>query len=268
MRGVSFREHTLCEVARIRKGQRMFFGKDSPFLRLPAGLPRKQILFFDGIRYSVEMTVLAYHRLRTVATELSRAVSLTKEPDPTLFTAALADAWSIIDSTHRLRELISDAPGFTKKQRSVELRVFNDRTADVETLRHKVQHLRGEIRTVAETDHPVWGVLSWWSHFAEEPDILRRCQLAAGTLFQSDYPEFKLEKMWLASPVDRFELTAHGVSVSLTDTHKAVERVARAIEDALGEGLKAFPQEAPTSGADMLACIEFRRGSEDQGEPS
>jgi hypothetical protein len=246
----------------------MFFGQDSPFLRLPVGLPRKQTLFFDGIRYSVEMTALAYHRLRTVATELTRNMTRGKEPDPTLYTAILSDAWSIIDSTHRLRELIWDTPGFTKKQRSVELRVFYDRTADVETLRHKVQHLKGEIRNVAETDQPVWGVLSWWSRFEEEPDILRRCQLAAGTLFPSDYPEFKLEKMWLAPPVDRFELTAHGVRVSLTDTYEAVERVARATEEALGEGLKAVPQEAPTWGADVLACIELRRGTEGQVEPS
>jgi hypothetical protein len=40
--------------------------------------------------------------------------------------------------------------------------------------------------------------------------------------------------------VDRFELIAHGVGVSLTDTYKAVERVARATEEALGESLKAF----------------------------
>jgi hypothetical protein len=69
--------------------------------------------------------------------------------------------------------------------------------------------------------------------------------------------------------VDRFELIAHGVGVSLTDTYKAVERVARATEEALGESLKAFPQDATTSlGADVLACIELRLGSDNQGDPS
>jgi hypothetical protein len=104
--------------------------------------------------------------------------------------------------------------------------------------------------------------------FVEEPDIVRRCQLAAGTIFDSVYPAFKLGKMRLASPVDRFELIADRVRVSLPDTYKSVERVARATEEALGEGLKAFPQDAPASGADILACIELRSSSESQGEPS
>jgi hypothetical protein len=241
-----------------KKGAVMFFGKGSPFLRLPVGLPRKQILFFDGIRFSVEMTTLAYHRLRAGATELTRTMALHKEPDPTLYTVILSDAWSMIDSTHRLSELIQDAPGFTKKQRSVELRVFFERTADVETLRHKVQHLRREIHTVAETDQPVWGVLTWFSVFEEEPNIMRCCQLAAGTIFSRVQPPTKPKGMWLTSPVDRVELTAHGVRVSLTDTHKAVARVARAIEEALGDGLEAFPQEVPKSGADIFSCLEFR----------
>jgi hypothetical protein len=69
---------------------------------------------------------------------------------------------------------------------------------------------------------------------------VRRCQLAAETIFTSVYSEFKLEKLWLASPVDRFELIAHSVGVSLTDTYKAVERVVRATEEALGESSKTF----------------------------
>ena len=91
--------------------------------------------------------------------------------------------------------------------------------------------------------------------FAEEPDIVRRCQLAAGTIFDSVYPAFKLGKMWLESPVDRFELIAHRVRVWLTDTYKSVERVARATEEALGEGLKAFPQDALASGADVFWLV-------------
>jgi hypothetical protein len=98
---------------------------------------------------------------------------------------------------------------------------------------------------------------------------VRRCQLAAETIFTSVYSEFKLEKLWLASPVDRFELIAHSVGVSLTDTYKAVERVVRATEEALGESSNTFPQDATSSsGADVLACIELRLGSDNQGDPS
>jgi hypothetical protein len=241
----------------------MLFDDKSPLRNLPAGLTRKQILFMDGIRYSVGMTTLAYYRLRVSTTELTKGLAAgTQTQNPSLFTAALSDAWTIIDSTHRLRELVWDMPGITKKKRSAPLRKFYRSTENIDQLRNKVQHLKGEIRTVADTDQPVWGVLSWFSHFEEQPDIVRRCQLAAGTLFPSAGPAFKLEGVSLAPPVDRFELTAHGIRVSLTDTYEAVERVARSIEEALGEGLKALPQEAESSGSDLLACIEIRLGPE------
>jgi hypothetical protein len=42
----------------------MIIDDGSPFMQLPAALNRKQALFLDGIRYSVEMATLAHARLR------------------------------------------------------------------------------------------------------------------------------------------------------------------------------------------------------------
>jgi hypothetical protein len=241
----------------------MIFADESPFRRLPAGLPREQILFLDGIRYSVEITALAYRRLWANTATMTKAMAdQVGVKDLTHYTAALSDAWTIIDSTHRLRELIWDMPGFAKKQRSVELRVFTGNTASIEPLRNKVQHLKGEIRALADTDQPVWGILSWVSFFEEQPDIVRYCRLAAGTLSPYFGLPSKLEEMRLTPPVDRLELSAHGITVSLTDTYKAVERVARALEEALQEAFKTLPEDAQPAGGGILACLELKLGTE------
>ena len=240
----------------------MIFDDKSPFRRLPAGLPREQILFLDGIRYSVEITALAYGRLWANTAAMTKAMAdQIGVQDPNSYTAALSDAWTMIDSTYRLRELIWDMPGLAKKQRSVELRKFRGSTTSIEDLRHKVQHLKGEIRALAGTDQPVWGILSWVSLFEEQPDIVRHCRLAAGTLSPYFGPPTKLEKMLLTPPVDRLELTAHQISVSLTDTYKAVERVARALEEALQEAFKTLPKETQPAGGDILACLELKLGT-------
>jgi len=174
----------------------------------------------------------------------------------------------MIDSSYRLRELIWDMPGLAKKRRSVELRKFRGNTASIEDLRHKVQHLKGEIRPLVSTDQPVWGILSWVSLFEEKPDLVRQCRLAAGTLSPYFGPPTKLEKMWLTPPVDRVELTAHPISVSLTDTYKAVERVARALEEALQEAFKRLPKEAQPAGGGILACLELKLDTEAESSPN
>jgi len=247
----------------------MLLDDKSPFRRLPAGLPREQILFLDGIRYSVEITALAYGRLWANTAAMSKAMAdQVGVQDLNSYTAALSDAWTIIDSTHRLRELIWDMPRLAKKQRSVELRKFRGSTASIEPLRHKVQHLKGEIRALAGTGQPVWGILSWVSLFEDQPDIVRICRLAAGTLSPYFGPPTKLEAIWLTPPVDRLELTAHGISVSLTDTYKAVEQVARALEEALQEAFKTLPREAQPAGGGILACLELKLGAEAEPRPN
>jgi len=79
----------------------------SPFRTLPADLPREQILFLDGIRYSAEITALAYSRLWANTAAMTKAMAdQIGVQDPNSSTAALSDAWTMIDSTYRLRELI------------------------------------------------------------------------------------------------------------------------------------------------------------------
>jgi hypothetical protein len=130
----------------------------SPLRLVPTSLERKAVLFFDGIRYSLHIFDLAASRLPNTLAELSHegqdADALADK-----IASAMSDAWLMIDSAHRLRELLEQAPNLKKNQ--PELQLFLRRTVPVEALRHFFQHFRTEIETFASRGMPLWGTLSW-----------------------------------------------------------------------------------------------------------
>src|SRR5438270_4866665 len=92
----------------------MIIDNNSPFRRIPVQTNRKQMLFFDGIRYTVEMADLAHQRLRETLYEIAQNPTVP-EPNPHDFASAVLDAWSIVDLVYRLRGLIEQAPGIKQK---------------------------------------------------------------------------------------------------------------------------------------------------------
>lgn len=84
----------------------MPFDLDSPFLSVPADLARKQVLVLDGIRYAVAIAELAHARLL----QSLDAIVRVSNDHPRLrshIAIATADVWTIVDSIHRLRLLIT-----------------------------------------------------------------------------------------------------------------------------------------------------------------
>jgi hypothetical protein len=72
---------------------------------------------------------------------------------------ALADLWSVVDSAHRVRTLITKMP--YRRAISSEYEIFERNTRAVEDLRHYIQHLDNEIPKLEENATPVWGSISW-----------------------------------------------------------------------------------------------------------
>ena len=131
---------------------------ESPLRRVPVELDRRTVLYFDGIRYCFHIFDLTCARL----TESLRTLSSGDQASALLadrIAAAIADAWTLIDVTHRLRELLSQAPRLKKS--SPELQVFLRCTEAVEGLRHFYQHFRTGIDQFAVAGAPLWGSLSW-----------------------------------------------------------------------------------------------------------
>jgi len=71
----------------------------------------------------------------------------------------LTDCWSVIDSTHRAREITGHVRGL--KKNSPELQVFLRNTENVETFRNIIQHIATEIPQLPENSRPTMGSYAW-----------------------------------------------------------------------------------------------------------
>jgi hypothetical protein len=230
----------------------MIINDDSPLRRLPSQLDRKQTLFLDAIRYSIEMADLAHRRLQSTLLEMTLDGDKT-ESNHLNFVSAVLDAWSVIDAIHRLRGLLNQAPGVKKK--APGLRTFLQKTAEVEHLRNSVQHLNNQIETLVNKSLPVWGVLSWFTM----RDIKSRrghiCTLMAGTMFPSKgHTMVNPVGQKLVLPIDLITLSASGTSVSLSEAMRQVERLARGIEEQLQNQIADLPR----PGGDIIICAEIQ----------
>lgn len=105
----------------------------------------------DGLHYSLEMLKLSYAPLWRRCNEILRNASKAIE--------AIQDAWTFIDSIHRLRQLSQVIPTVSAKH--PEIRAFLSATEEAEEFRNYIQHLRNELHARDHFASPVWGALSW-----------------------------------------------------------------------------------------------------------
>ncbi len=169
------------------------------------------VLYLDGIRYSIEIVDLAFQRLLEVLEKIARAGNASAELAPRII-AATADTWTIVDSTHRLRELVQQLPGLKQNQPEVQLLLRN--TESLKDFRHFFQHFRTEIHSYVERRMPLWGVLSWtWinsntgqaeSHTIVPGTFYHQIQ-AAGCIFDTHTGRF-IDRVVLHAGAKRFDL--------------------------------------------------------------
>lgn len=142
-------------MKRLARNPQMLLPENSPLRRPPATFSRRQVLFLDGNRYAAEMAHIAYERLFAHLQNVAASPNELRVSD---IATAMLDAWSIVDSAHRFRNLLRELPGLSN---SPWKRLFLDRTADIETLRHSVQHQPGEVDGLISGGGQLWGYLSW-----------------------------------------------------------------------------------------------------------
>lgn len=132
----------------------MLISQTSPFRNIPTVIEPKQVIYFDGIKASVDIVDLCFNRLKDSlykATFESDKIELHTTP------LIFSDCWSIISNLtifiNILEELgISEDDPLLKKLRVVKL------------LRHTNQHLDERIGEVLfEKELPILGYLSWYA---------------------------------------------------------------------------------------------------------
>ena len=133
----------------------VLLSEDSPLRRLPTAATARQRMTLDGIRYSIEMIELAYHRLRGGLEDISTgqgAPGGVFQPGDTdmprgVFAGVLLDAWVIVDSAHRLQELLVHMPDV---KRTADWKASSKHLDLFDAPRNAVQHLATEISKVTE----------------------------------------------------------------------------------------------------------------------
>lgn len=162
----------------------------------------KKTLFYDGIHYSIKMARSSYKNL---VDKLSIIADFKVQDLEPLAESAIAEAWSIVDSLHRLRKLLEGTPEL--KQKSPQLQLFYRKTECLKDLRNSIQHLDGSIEEYVCHQIPAWGRLSWVYPVSEQR--YKACMIAPGD-FQPDWklmPSHIGEKM--RPPVDLICITTN-----------------------------------------------------------
>ena len=237
----------------------MIIDEGSPFRRLPSELDRRQALFLDGIRYSVEMADLAHTRLRQTLFDIAKEQNRGAQANHWSLVSAVQDAWSVVDSLHRLRGLLDQMPGSKKK--GPGLQVFVRTTTGIEDLRNAVQHLNHEIDGLVARNQPVWGSLSWFAALDPFNNFGASCSLITGTLFvKAASAPMIMPEGEVDLPVNLIVLSAYGHSLNLSDAMRRVARLIAGMENELKEQFSGYS----TAGADLITCVGLQFGG---GEP-
>ncbi len=232
----------------------MIIGKDSALRRVPDGIDRRQAVFLDGIRYSVEMADLAYGRLRSGLWALSSEDGMDDaQGQVSPFVEPFLDAWSIVDSVHRLRQLLEQMPGL-KKAKSPPYQLFLRKTSPVEQFRHAIQHLRNELDRMSSQRWPVWGVLDWVAVIDPNEGLLRCCVMTPGKIIDGKYPVCNPLGKEIERPVDHITLQYKQDRLGLSDTMRSVASVITPMQESLARQFQGMA----STGSDLVVRTDMQ----------
>ncbi len=185
---------------------------NSPLRRIPVSFNVRQRAYFDGIVYSIEISDMAYRRLRETLWSISKRID--EDDDIQEYVHAVADAWLAIDSLNRLRALCMSAPLIAGNE---YCRGFVQSLYPVKGMRNNVQHLDGRIDNMVRTKQPVWGSLSWAVVTDNPPTKARLHTLVAGSSRPGEHEMVDIGGRSFLMPVDAITLTAGGESLELSE---------------------------------------------------
>lgn len=209
----------------------MIVKDDSPLLRIPKEIQPREILIFEGLRYSANMALLSYGRLRHDLHQISLG---QKQID--FWYASLNGAWGVIDSANRFYRLMT-------KLNIIGENPLEKQYLDFKKLRDGFHHADEWIERKHIKEHyPLFGILSW-TYFDPEIDAKKAKMFIFSPGIQqgekSFVPENPLGKDFRV-PVDNITITANQraqgeppVKVDIVAIIASLENAVRKIESGL-----------------------------------
>lgn len=127
----------------------------------PKRLTPKQVLIFNGIRYSIDICDFAFDRL----TKNLYKFSFSQDNSIPAFPVVFSDVWTIINNATIFYNIVTRLFGIDKDDPIFE------KIKGIEFLRHSQQHIDERIDEVLlEKELPIYGSLSWYAQ--KEPDSM------------------------------------------------------------------------------------------------
>ena len=224
---------------------------NSPLLRLPAGLDRKQGLFFDGMRHAAEVAELSYSRLRGVLTAIALDEP-TRPVESTTRVAAFLDAWAFVDAVDRYRQLDLLLPNAKPREERDGLEDFLQATKQIRDVRNVADHLASRADHVVAQKGTALGELRWLTLRSEKEGL--SCALIPGRMQDATIGIVNPAGVQIELPTDLIELKAGEHVAGLSNTYRALLRRVRTLEEALVANHEAqgVDLERDAAGADQV----------------
>jgi len=237
----------------------MLVKPESALRRIPSTLDPKLAVFIEGVRVCLEMIEFAHCRLQQTLLDLDDKISAGHAAPQGVHTSAMLDAWSLVDSIHRLTDLAERFPNVKNKNHVPGFVLLRKNVAGINDLRNFIQHLPEEMSRVI-ADSPtwsVWGALSWC--VPDVDGVIRTStymcgKAAAGCIRPLINPLGRSIRL----PVGLITLTQDSVSVCLSDLMDDVERFAGSIETMVEQAFNDDPNLADRYGADVVVSVSLR----------
>jgi hypothetical protein len=151
----------------------MLFKTDSIFNKIPANLNQRQIFLLEGIRFCANSISLSFEKLYDEIFYISHN-SLKEESSTIIF----KEAWSQIDTTYRLTNLIKSFAGNSDLSKVKPGGNF-EYLLKAKPFRNSFQHIDERIDEILlELNAPIWGNISWLK--TENKDLVKSFVISAG----------------------------------------------------------------------------------------
>jgi len=222
--------------------------ENSSLRRLPRKLGANQIVFFDALRISAEIANLAYNDLLRNLEILSLK---TDRHESTIFVDTVRHSWTFIDSVHRFRIVLQQAPGI--KHNHI-YKLFMRQTEDVTGMRNNAQHLNQELVGISKRGQGAYGTLTWVLGKGDT-DVPQPMILNIGTAYgrivgpETDFlerlPENQINKI-------RLELASH--YLILSEIYKHLDTMVRSLEATMSD----FAKDQNTYNSDQFIKFELK----------
>ena len=224
--------------------------ENSILRRLPVNLDAKQAFFIDGIRHSVEIIELAYHRLNNTLTQIALKPPTADEllnTSPYVF----LDAWAMVDAIDRFRMLYQQMPGM-ELVTSPGVEPLKEVMEPFRKVRNISDHLPQTADHVLSRGGAALGILTWCTGFEIEPVRLWFCTLRPGSIRSE--PKLRKEPMLttLDWPTDRICITAGGYEANLSSIRPHIELRVQHFENQIESWLRKNGHENVQAASDVF----------------